>query len=68
LYALRVRAVRRARRRRLARRRATHSMMRRGGLPVVDGRYRTGTRVGKPVESHVQIRRERDERAGGASA
>jgi D-alanyl-D-alanine carboxypeptidase (penicillin-binding protein 5/6) len=59
LYLLRVRAVRRARARRLARRRATRSMMRRGGLPVVDGRYRTGTRVGKPVESNVQIRRDR---------
>jgi D-alanyl-D-alanine carboxypeptidase (penicillin-binding protein 5/6) len=55
LYFLRVRAVRRARARRLARRRATQSMMRRGSLPIVDGRYRTGTRVGKPVESHVQI-------------
>jgi D-alanyl-D-alanine carboxypeptidase len=66
LYVLRVRAVRRARARRLARRRATHSMMRRGSLPVVDGRYRTGTRVGKPVESHVQIRRDRE--SGGAQA
>jgi D-alanyl-D-alanine carboxypeptidase (penicillin-binding protein 5/6) len=66
LYVLRIRAVRRARARRLARRRATHSMMRRGSLPVVDGRYRTGTRVGKPVESHVQIRRDRE--SGGAQA
>ncbi len=66
LYLLRVRAVRRARARRLARRRATHSMMRRGSLPVVDGRYRTGTRVGKPVESHVQIRR--DQESDGAQA
>jgi D-alanyl-D-alanine carboxypeptidase (penicillin-binding protein 5/6) len=67
LYVLRVRAVRRARARRLARRRATRGMMRRGGLPVVDGRYRTGTRVGKPVESHVQIRRgDDDERATGS--
>jgi hypothetical protein len=67
LYVLRVRAVRRARARRLARRRATRSMMRRGGLPVVDGRYRTGTRVGKPVDSHVQIRRDdiRDAEASG---
>lgn len=67
LYVLRVRAVRRARARRLARRRATNSMMRRGGLPVVDGRYRTGTRVGKPVESHVQLKRGRegDARASG---
>jgi hypothetical protein len=41
-------------------------MMRRGGLPVVDGRYRTGTRVGNPVESHVQLRR--DQEAGDSSA
>jgi D-alanyl-D-alanine carboxypeptidase (penicillin-binding protein 5/6) len=67
LYVLRVRAVRRARTRRLARRRATHSMMRRGSLPVVDGRYRTGTRVGKPVESHVQIHESRDSRNARAS-
>lgn len=60
LYLLRVRAVRRTRARRLARRRAAHNMMRRGSLPVVDGRYRTGTRVGKPVESHVNITREDD--------
>jgi hypothetical protein len=33
-------------------------MMRRGSLPIVDGRYRTGTRVGKPVESHVQVKRD----------
>jgi serine-type D-Ala-D-Ala carboxypeptidase (penicillin-binding protein 5/6) len=66
LYVLRVRAVRRARQRRLARRRETHSMMRRGSLPVVDGRYRTGTRVGKPVESDVSIRRDRD--SGNAHA
>jgi D-alanyl-D-alanine carboxypeptidase (penicillin-binding protein 5/6) len=69
LYVLRVRAVRRARARRLARRRAAHSMMRRGGLPIVDGRYRTGTRVGKPLESHVQIRRDGtdDARASGSA-
>jgi D-alanyl-D-alanine carboxypeptidase len=65
LYMLRVRAVRRARARRLARRRATQSMMRRGALPVVDGRYRAGTRVGKPLESHVQIRREDEAEASG---
>jgi D-alanyl-D-alanine carboxypeptidase (penicillin-binding protein 5/6) len=66
LYVLRVRAVRRARARRLARRREAREMMRRGSLPVVDGRYRTGTRVGKPVESHVQITRdEPDGRAFG---
>ncbi len=46
----------RKRARRLAQReRAT--MMRRGSLPVVDGRYRTGTRVGPPVQSHVRVRR-----------
>jgi hypothetical protein len=30
-------------------------MMRRGTLPVVDGKYRTGTRLGPPVESHVSV-------------
>jgi len=30
--------------------------MRSGGLPVVDGRYRAGTRIGPPVESHVRVR------------
>jgi D-alanyl-D-alanine carboxypeptidase len=54
---LRRRAVRRQRARRLAARRATAAAMRRGSLPVVDGRYRTGTRVGPPVESHVRIHR-----------
>jgi hypothetical protein len=33
------------------------SAMRSGGLPVVDGRYRTGTRIGPPVESHVRVQR-----------
>lgn len=67
LYVLRVRAVRRARARRLARRREAHNMMRRGSLPIVDGRYRAGTRVGKPIESHVQVRREEEEKRGRAS-
>jgi hypothetical protein len=31
--------------------------MRSGGLPVVDGRYRPGTRLGPPIESHVRIHR-----------
>lgn len=57
LFVLRRRAVRRQRERRLARRRATAEMMRRGGLPVVDGRYRTGTRAGPPVQSNVRIHR-----------
>ena len=38
------------------------SMQSIGPETIVDGRYRTGTRVGKPVESHVQIRRERGDR------
>jgi D-alanyl-D-alanine carboxypeptidase (penicillin-binding protein 5/6) len=59
LVLLRRRAVRRQRLRRQARRRATDAAMRRGGLPVVDGRYRTGTRVGPPVESHVTVHRVR---------
>ena len=31
--------------------------MRSGSLPVVDGRYRTGTRVGPPVDSRVRVKR-----------
>ena len=31
--------------------------MRSGSLPVVDGRYRTGMRVGPPLESHVKVER-----------
>ena len=36
--------------------------MRSGSLPVVDGRYRTGTRIGPPVESHVRVRAASDGR------
>jgi serine-type D-Ala-D-Ala carboxypeptidase (penicillin-binding protein 5/6) len=50
------RAVKRQRMLRLARRRQRISAMRSGSLPVVDGRYRTGTRIGPPVESHVRVR------------
>ncbi len=56
-FALRRRAVRRKRAQREARRRQRAAAMRSGSLPVVDGRYRPGTRIGKPVESHVRIRR-----------
>lgn len=54
---LRRRAVKRHRARRIARQRARAKAMRSGSLPVVDGRYRTGTRIGPPVESHVQVER-----------
>jgi D-alanyl-D-alanine carboxypeptidase len=57
LVSLRRRAVRRQRARRLARRRAMAAAMRRGSLPVVDGRYRTGARIGPPLESHVRLHR-----------
>jgi D-alanyl-D-alanine carboxypeptidase len=60
LFFLRRRAVRRRRALRLARRRQRLSAMRSGGLTVVDGRYRAGTRVGPPVESHVRVRPTRD--------
>jgi hypothetical protein len=63
LFFLRRRAVKRRRALRLARRRQRLSAMRSGGLTVVDGRYRAGTRVGPPVESHVRVRPTRD-RAG----
>jgi D-alanyl-D-alanine carboxypeptidase len=54
---LRRRTVKRQRVRRLARKRQRAAQMRSGGLPVVDGRYRPGTRIGKPLESHVRIHR-----------
>ena len=60
LFFLRRRAVKRRRAVRLARRRQRLSAMRSGGLTVVDGRYRAGTRVGPPVESHVRVRPARD--------
>jgi D-alanyl-D-alanine carboxypeptidase (penicillin-binding protein 5/6) len=53
---LRRRAVKRERIRRLARRKQRLAAMRSGGLPVVDGRYRAGTRLGQPLESHVRVR------------
>jgi D-alanyl-D-alanine carboxypeptidase (penicillin-binding protein 5/6) len=56
-FVLRRRAVKRQRARRIARRRARAKAMRSGSLPVVDGRYRTGTRVGQPVESRVRVAR-----------
>jgi hypothetical protein len=54
---LRRRTVKRQRALRIARQRARAKAMRSGSLPVVDGRYRTGTRVGPPVESRVRVRR-----------
>jgi hypothetical protein len=57
LFFLRRRAVRRRRARRMMQRRQVAAAMRRGSLPVVDGRYRSGMRVGPPVESHVRIHR-----------
>jgi D-alanyl-D-alanine carboxypeptidase len=59
---LRHRAVRRRRAMRDARRRQRMAAMRSGGLTVVDGRYRTGTRLGPPIESHVRVRRLDDPR------
>jgi hypothetical protein len=56
-FLLRRRAVKRQRLRRMARRRQRAAAMRSGGLPVVDGRYRTGMRLGQPVESHVRVQR-----------
>jgi D-alanyl-D-alanine carboxypeptidase (penicillin-binding protein 5/6) len=57
LVVLRRRAVKRQRARRIARQRARAAQMRSGGLPVVDGKYRPGMRLGPPVESHVRIRK-----------
>lgn len=57
LFVLRRRAVKRQRAQRMARQRQRAAKMRSGGLPVVDGRYRAGMRLGQPVESHVRVRR-----------
>lgn len=57
LIALRRRAVRRRKARRQAQRRRTQAALRRGSLPVVDGRYRAGMRTGPPVQSNVRVRR-----------
>ena len=54
---LRRRAVKRQRARRIARQRARAKALRSGSLPVVDGRYRTGQRLGPPVESQVRVKR-----------
>jgi D-alanyl-D-alanine carboxypeptidase (penicillin-binding protein 5/6) len=54
---LRRRAVKRRRAQRRARQRARAKAMRSGSLPVVDGRYRTGTRVGPPEESGMEVKR-----------
>jgi hypothetical protein len=61
LFVLRRRAVKRQRAIRMARQRQRAAKMRSGGLPVVDGRYRTGMRLGQPVESHVRLRRAEDQ-------
>ena len=47
-FVLRRRAVKRQRARRIAQRRLRAAKMRSGGLTVVDGRYRAGSRVGAP--------------------
>ncbi len=57
LVVLRRRAVRRRRAKRRAQRQRTEAALRRGSLPVVDGRYRSGTRTGPPVQSNVRVRR-----------
>jgi D-alanyl-D-alanine carboxypeptidase len=57
-FFLRRRAVRKQRARKAARRKQRMAAIRSGGLPVVDGRYRAGLRLGQPIESHVRIRHE----------
>ncbi len=49
--------IKRRRRARERLRRERAALMRRGSLPVVDGRYRTGTRTGNPPQAHVRLRR-----------
>jgi D-alanyl-D-alanine carboxypeptidase (penicillin-binding protein 5/6) len=54
-FFMRRRAVKRQRVRRLAQRRQRVAAMRSGGLTVIDGRYRIGTRTGQPVESNIRV-------------
>ena len=49
------RTVKHQRARRLAQRRQRVAAMRSGGLTVIDGRYRIGTRTGQPVESNIRV-------------
>jgi D-alanyl-D-alanine carboxypeptidase len=57
-FFFRRRAVKKQRARRIARQRARAKAMRSGSLPVVDGRYRTGTRIGPPLEGAVRLARD----------
>jgi D-alanyl-D-alanine carboxypeptidase (penicillin-binding protein 5/6) len=54
-FFMRRRAVKRQRAVRLAQRRQRVAAMRSGGLTVIDGRYRIGTRTGQPVESNIRV-------------
>lgn len=56
-FVLRRRAVKKQRERRIARQRARAKAMRSGSLPVVDGKYRAGMRVGPPEDSRVRVAR-----------
>ncbi len=49
--------VKRQKARRRARQRSMQAALRRGSLPVVDGRYRPGMRTGPPVASNVKVRK-----------
>ena len=49
--------IKRRKAKRKARQRSTQAALRRGSLPVVDGRYRAGMRTGPPVLSNVKLRR-----------
>ncbi len=49
--------VKRRKRAREQARRQRAAMIRRGALPVVDGRYRTGQRTGNPPQAHIRVRK-----------
>jgi D-alanyl-D-alanine carboxypeptidase len=49
--------IKRRKRQRARTRRERAAMMRRGSLPVVDGRYRPGIRAGNPPQSHIRVQR-----------
>jgi serine-type D-Ala-D-Ala carboxypeptidase (penicillin-binding protein 5/6) len=56
-FVVRREQVKRQKRARAEARRQRAAMIRRGALPVVDGRYRSGQRTGNPPQAHIRIRK-----------
>lgn len=56
-FVVRREQIKRRKRRRVAARRERAVMIRRGSLPVVDGRYRRGQRTGPAPQAHIRVKR-----------